>query len=212
VAGSRGVRRWWHSREVTAPRGDRENPRILCLAFGSCWGCARRKRRIGPVGAASSAGWTSLVHEWDRRGSTGSIATGADEDAPEARLLAHGVILPDWRLAGSGGHVFRGTPQLFVDGLDARSIHSEEFAPEQIEPPAQDDELPEHGPKSGAIAAAEIGDRFEIRLQASQQPDQLDVAVSNAIRVRSGHCGMAIFIGVRRIFYVRNSYRLCGKS
>jgi hypothetical protein len=67
---------------------------------------------------------------------------------------------------------------LVVDGLDARSIHSEEFAAEQIEPPAKDNEGAKNQPKSGAIAAAEISDCFEIRLQAAQQPDQLDVAMA----------------------------------
>src|ERR1700730_11919136 len=57
------------------------------------------------------------------------------------------------------------------------SIHGDKFASEQIETPAQDNERAENRAKSGAIVAAEIGDRLEIRLQAAQQPDQLDVAI-----------------------------------
>src|SRR5690606_12899306 len=41
------------------------------------------------------------------------IATGADEDVPETRLMAHGDVLSEWRLAGTGGHVFLGDPLLY---------------------------------------------------------------------------------------------------
>ena len=41
------------------------------------------------------------------------IATGADEDPPDARLFPYGDILPDWRLAGSDAPVFRAAPTLF---------------------------------------------------------------------------------------------------
>ena len=67
---------------------------------------------------------------------------------------------------------------LVVDGFDACSIHGDKFASEQIETPAQDNERAENRAKSGAIVAAEIGDCLEIRLQAAQQPDQLDVAMA----------------------------------
>ena len=67
---------------------------------------------------------------------------------------------------------------LVVDGFDACSIHGDELASEQIETLAQDNECTENQAKSGAIVAAEIGDCLEIRLQAAQQPDQLDVAIA----------------------------------
>lgn len=40
------------------------------------------------------------------------ISTGANEDAAEASLLTQGDILPSWRQASNGGHVFLGAPAL----------------------------------------------------------------------------------------------------
>src|ERR1700724_1377008 len=49
--------------------------------------------------------------------------------------------------------------------------------PEQIKAPAQKHEVPKHGFEGGAIDAAKIGDRLEIRVQAAQQPQDLDVTI-----------------------------------
>jgi hypothetical protein len=65
----------------------------------------------------------------------------------------------------------REVPVFVVDRLDARAINRQQLAPEQIKPPAQQHELPEHLFERGAIVAPEIGDGLEVRLQASQQPD-----------------------------------------
>ena len=54
-------------------------------------------------------------------------------------------------------------PVLVVDRLDARAVHRQQLAPEQIEPPAQDHELSENLLERGAIDAPEIGDGLEIR-------------------------------------------------
>lgn len=42
------------------------------------------------------------------------IATGSNEEAPDARLLVHGETLPGWRLAVSGGQIFCGKPQVLA--------------------------------------------------------------------------------------------------
>ena len=67
----------------------------------------------------------------------------------------------------------REVPVLVVDCLDARAVNGQQLAPEQIKPPAQDHELPENLLERGAIIAPEIGDGLEVRLQGSQQPDDL---------------------------------------
>lgn len=41
-----------------------------------------------------------------------TIATGSDEETPDARLLIQGEILSGWRLAGTGGPIFCGKPKL----------------------------------------------------------------------------------------------------
>ena len=52
-----------------------------------------------------------------------------------------------------------------------------ELAAEQVELPAEQHEGPEHRPEGRAVVAPEVGDGLEVGLQASQQPDHLDVAV-----------------------------------
>src|SRR4029077_8208826 len=72
----------------------------------------------------------------------------------------------------------REVPVFVVDRLDARAINRQQLAPKQIKPPAQDHEIPENLFKRGAIVAPEIGDGLEVRLQAPQQPDDLNVAMT----------------------------------
>ena len=67
---------------------------------------------------------------------------------------------------------------LVVDRLDARPVHRQQFAPEQVEPLAQQRKLAKHRFEGGAIVGAEIGDGLEVRLQRPQQPDDLDVAMA----------------------------------
>jgi hypothetical protein len=67
---------------------------------------------------------------------------------------------------------------LVVDRLDARPVHRQQFAPEQVEPLAQQRELAKHRFERGPIVGSEIGDGLEVRLQRPQQPDDLDVAMA----------------------------------
>ena len=69
-----------------------------------------------------------------------------------------------------------------VDRLDARAINRQQLAPKQIKPPAQDHEILENLLKRGAIVAPEIGDGLEVRLQAPQQPDDLNVAMTFGLK------------------------------
>ena len=82
-------------------------------------------------------------------------------------------------LAGGGDEFLQlGKIAVFViDRLDAGAIDRQQLAPEQIKAPAQDHKLPENFLERGAIAAPKTGDRLEIRFQAAQQPDDLDVAM-----------------------------------
>lgn len=43
---------------------------------------------------------------------TWSVVTGTDEESPARVIIPQGPTLADWRLAGSGGHVFLGQPAL----------------------------------------------------------------------------------------------------
>ena len=56
---------------------------------------------------------------------------------------------------------------LVVDRLDAGSVDRQQLAAVQVEPPAQQHELAEHGSKRRAIVAPEIGDGLEVRLQSA---------------------------------------------
>src|SRR5208337_5265512 len=69
-----------------------------------------------------------------------------------------------------------------VDRLDARAIDRQQLAPEQIKPPAQDHEFPKNLFEGGAIVAPEIGDGLKVRLQAPQQPDDLNVAMTFGLK------------------------------
>jgi hypothetical protein len=75
---------------------------------------------------------------------------------------------------------------LVVHRLDAGSIDGQKLSSEQIELPAQDDELPEHLPESRPVHTAEIGDSAEVRLQVPQQPDHLDIAMGLRLQPPAG--------------------------
>src|ERR1700722_8013187 len=64
-----------------------------------------------------------------------------------------------------------------VDGLDASAVDRQQLPAEQVELPAQQHELAEYRAEGRAVVAAEIGDRFEIRLQVPQQPDHFQIAM-----------------------------------
>ncbi len=53
---------------------------------------------------------------------------------------------------------------LVVDRLDARSVHRQQLASEQIESPAQQRELAKHGAEGGSIVAPKVGDGLEVWL------------------------------------------------
>ena len=67
---------------------------------------------------------------------------------------------------------------LVVDRLDPRPIHGQQLASVEVEPPAKQYELTEYRPEGRPIVAPKVGDGLEVRLQASEQPDHLDVAVA----------------------------------
>jgi hypothetical protein len=67
---------------------------------------------------------------------------------------------------------------LVVDGVDPSAVYGEQFATEQIQLTAQQNELPEDRAEGIVIDAAEVGDGLEVGFQVAQQPDHLDVAVA----------------------------------
>jgi hypothetical protein len=64
-----------------------------------------------------------------------------------------------------------------VDRLDPGSVDRQQLATIEAEPPAQQHELAEHRFEGAATVASEVRDRFEVRLEAAQQPDDLDIAL-----------------------------------
>ena len=66
---------------------------------------------------------------------------------------------------------------LVVDRLDARAVHGQQLAAEQIELPAEQHKGAEHRPEGHTVVTAEVSDGLEVGLEASEQPDHLDVAV-----------------------------------
>lgn len=77
---------------------------------------------------------------------------------------------------------FRKIAVFVIDRLDAGAINRQQLAPKKIKTPAQDHELPENLLERGTIVAPKIGDRLEIRLQAAQQPNDLDVAMTFGLK------------------------------
>ena len=66
---------------------------------------------------------------------------------------------------------------LVVHCLDPRAVYREQLAAEQVQIAAQQHEPAEHLAEGMAVVAAEVSDGLEVRLQVTQQPDHLDVAV-----------------------------------
>ena len=73
--------------------------------------------------------------------------------------------------AGQAPPAIIGCPHMTLDQPPATRARTDQ-------PPAQDHELPENLFERGAIVAPEIGDGLEVRLQASQQPDDLNVTIT----------------------------------
>jgi hypothetical protein len=71
---------------------------------------------------------------------------------------------------------------LLLTRLDAGSVDRQQLAAVQVEAPAQQHELAKHGAKRRAIVAPEVGDDLEVRFQAAQQPNNLDVAMGFALQ------------------------------
>jgi hypothetical protein len=90
---------------------------------------------------------------------------------------------------------------LVVDRLDAGSVDRQQLATIEVEPPAQQHELAEHRFEGAAIVAPEIGDRLEIRPQALQEPDHLDVAFGFALQppARSDPIQIAVDIELQKV-------------
>ena len=83
---------------------------------------------------------------------------------------------------------------LVVDRLDAGAVHRQKLTTEEVELAAMDDELTEHLPESRSVHPPETGDGTKIRLEMSQQPDDLDVAVAFRFQptARSNTVGVAV--------------------
>ena len=90
---------------------------------------------------------------------------------------------------------------LLLTRLDAGSVGRQQLAPVQVEAPAQQYELAEHGAKRRAIVAPEIGDGLEGRFQSPQQPDDLDVAMTLRLQppARSDPVQIAVDVELQKV-------------
>ena len=129
-----------------------------------------------------------MASYWPRFSRSASIFSARFFTARAARRLFRGVALVEpleiigqplvGRLDELLQRIAGEIAILVVDRLDAGPVHRQQFASEQVEPPAQQHELAEHRFEGGAIVGAEVGDGLEVRLQRPQQPDDLDVAMA----------------------------------
>jgi hypothetical protein len=71
----------------------------------------------------------------------------------------------------------RKTPVPRIHRPKLASIDGQQLAAKKPQAPAEENELPAHALQRLGVVAAEVRDRLEIRRQAPQEPDQLDVAV-----------------------------------
>lgn len=69
-----------------------------------------------------------------------------------------------------------------VDRLELAPIDGDDGLGEQLELPAQDDELPADVADRRAVVLAEVGDRFEIRHELAGQPNEFNVALRLALQ------------------------------
>jgi hypothetical protein len=70
---------------------------------------------------------------------------------------------------------------LVVDRLDAGSVHGEQLASVEVEPPTQQHELTKRRAERRTIVAPKVGDGLEVGPEATQQPDDLNVAMGFAL-------------------------------
>src|ERR1700720_2216546 len=91
--------------------------------------------------------------------------------------------------AGQAPPAIIGCPHMTLDQPPATRARTDQ-------PPAQDHELPENLFERGAIVAPEIGDGLEVRLQAPQQPDDLDVAMTFGLKTAARSYPVQIAVDV----------------
>src|SRR3984885_16367428 len=63
-----------------------------------------------------------------------------------------------------------------VDRFDKGSVDRQQLAAIEVELPAQEHEPAENRFEGAEIVVSEVSDRLEVRLEAAQQPDGLDIA------------------------------------
>ena len=85
---------------------------------------------------------------------------------------------------------------LVVHRLDTRAIDRQQLPPEQVELAAQDDELAEHLPEGRTVDPPKGGYGAEVRLQAPEQPDRLDVAMRLRLQTTAGAYPVQISVDI----------------
>lgn len=95
---------------------------------------------------------------------------------------------------------------LLFTAFGGSAIDRQKLSPEQIELPAQDDELAKRLPEGRPVHAAEIGDGAEVRLPVPQQPDDLDVAMGLCHQPPAGShpVDVAVHVELQQIGRINN--------
>ena len=83
-----------------------------------------------------------------------------------------------------------------VDRLDAGAVDSKEFASVQVEFAAQLYKAPEHLPERPAVVTPEVCDGLEVGLEATQQPNHLEVSVSLQLQASAGTDAIEVVVEV----------------
>ena len=71
---------------------------------------------------------------------------------------------------------------LVVDRLDPRAIHCEQLPAKQVQLATEQHKFSEHVAEGISVVAPKVSNRLEVRLQMSQQPDHLDIAMGLSLQ------------------------------
>ena len=84
-----------------------------------------------------------------------------------------------------------------VHCLELAAVDGHQFGAEEFQAAAEQVEMFEQGFKGGAVVAAEVGDGFEVRSHAAQQPDQFQIAGGFGFQAAAGADAVQVAVEVK---------------
>ena len=95
------------------------------------------------------------------------------------------------------GQAGRGiAPVAGIDRSELTAIDRQQLPAEEVEAPAEQDELPAHSLQGRRMVPAEIGDGLEVRGEPPQEPHQFDVAVGLLLQPAAGANAVEVAVQV----------------